>query len=297
VNSARLEDIHLRDPFLLPVATEGVTYLFGSTDPDPWNPPGIGFDCWRSTDLETWEGPLPAFRPAPGFWADRNFWAPEVHAYQGRYFMLASFKAPDAARGTQILVADSPQGPYEPWSDGPVTPRGWECLDGTLYVDESDAPWIVYCHEWLQVVDGRMIAQRLSLDLRESLGSPIELFRASDGPWVGGSDPAGLYDTPAYVTDGPWLRRLASGALIMLWSSGNTTGSYAMGIARSTSGTIVGPWEHEPEPLWAEDGGHGMIVRALDGRLLVTLHQPNQTPLERPVFAEIVETEHSVRLA
>ena len=63
---------------------------------------------------------------------------------------------------------------------------------------------------------------------------------------------------------GPWLHRLASGALVMLWS---------------------------------RDGGHGMIVRTLDGRLLVTLHQPNQTPLERSVFAEIEETPTTVRLA
>lgn len=291
-----LSQIHLRDPFLLPVATEGVTYLFGSTDPDPWNPPGIGFDCWRSTDLVDWEGPIPAFRPPPGFWADRNFWAPEVHFHLGRYFMFASFKAPDVARGTAVLVADSPAGPFEPWSDGPVTPREWECLDGTLYVDGAGEPWIVYCHEWLQVTDGRMIAQRLTRDLRQSTGEPLELFRASSAPWVGGSDPAGLFDQPAYVTDGPWLHRLPSGVLIMLWSSGNRAGSYAMGIARSTSGTIDGPWEHQAEPLWASDGGHGMIVRALDGRLLVTLHQPNVTPLERPVFAEIVETADSVRL-
>lgn len=116
-----------------------------------------------------------------------------MHRYQGRYFLLASFKSPDAARGTQVLVADAPAGPYEPWSPGPITPAGWECLDGTLYVDPAGDPWIVYCHEWLQVVDGRMIAQRLSPDLREAVGEPIELFTASQAPWVGGSDPAGLY--------------------------------------------------------------------------------------------------------
>lgn len=37
-------------------------------------------------------------------------------------------------RGTQILRADKPEGPFVPLSDGPVTPADWECLDGTLYV-------------------------------------------------------------------------------------------------------------------------------------------------------------------
>lgn len=83
----------------------------------------------------------------------------------------------------------------------------------------------------------------------------------------------------------------------MLWSSGGKDGSYAMGIARSQSGSIEGPWEHQAEPLWGRDGGHGMIVRTLDGELLVTLHQPNDTPHERALFAPIVELRDSVRLA
>ena len=210
--------------------------------------------------------------------------------------MFASFKAPGLCRGTQVLVSDAPAGPFVEWSDGPVTPSDWECLDGTLFLDDAGDPWLVYCHEWLQVIDGRMIAQRLTPDLRAATGEPAELFTASQAPWVGAGDPAGLSDLRA-ATDGPWLHRLASGALVMLWSSGGKDGSYAMGIARSTSGTVLGPWVHEPEPLWSRDGGHGMIARTLDGRLLVTLHQPNQTPFERSVFAEIEETADSIRLA
>ena len=37
-----------------------------------------------------------------------------------------------------------------------VTPDGWQSLDGTLYVDRSGKPWMVFCHEWLQVGDGQM---------------------------------------------------------------------------------------------------------------------------------------------
>ena len=69
-----------------------------------------------------------------------------------------------------------------------------------------------------------------------------------------------------------------------------------MGIARSTTGTIEGPWEHETHPIWGENGGHGMIFRTFDSRLYLTLHTPNQTPFERPVFVEIEETEDSLRV-
>ena len=292
-----LADIQIRDPYLLTVPDEGAYYLFGSTDADIWRPPATGFDCYRSTDLASWEGPVAAFRPPVGFWSDRNYWAPEVHPYQGRWFMFATFKAEGVCRGTQILVATRPEGPYEPWSDGPVTPRDWECLDGTLHVDADGDPWLVFCHEWEQVLDGEVVAQRLSRDLREPLGEPQTLFAASSAAWVRPlRHPRIPADAKAYVTDGPFLHRLASGALIMLWSSFGDQG-YAMGIARSTSGHVTGPWVQEAEPLWGADGGHGMIARLLDGELLLTLHQPNDTPNERTVLRRLVETDETVTLA
>ncbi|MFC7404966.1 glycoside hydrolase family 43 protein [Georgenia alba] len=292
----RLSDIQIRDPFLLTVPEDGGYVLFGSTDNDIWRPPATGFDCYRSTDLEGWEGPIPAFRPPAGFWSDRNFWAPEVHRHAGRFFMLATFKADGVRRGTQVLVADRPVGPYVPWSDGPVTPRDWECLDGTLHVDGAGEPWMVFCHEWEQVHDGEVCAVRLSQDLRQAVGEPVLLFRASEAPWAVRLRHRRVpEDVAAYVTDGPFLHRLASGGLVMLWSSLGSRG-YAMGVARSVTGTVRGPWVQEETPLWADDGGHGMIARTLDGRLLLTLHQPNDTPHERTVLRELVETAQTVRL-
>jgi arabinan endo-1,5-alpha-L-arabinosidase len=39
-----------------------------------------------------------------------------------------------------------------------------------------------------------------------------------------------------------------------------------------------------------------MIFRGFDGRLFVTLHKPNNSPMERPVFLEIEETDTGIRL-
>ena len=97
-----LRDLRIRDVFVLPCPQEQCYYLYGSTDPDTWNGPGVGFDAYVTTDFEHAEGPFPAFRRAPGFWADRHFWAPEVHVYRGRYYMLASFKSADRCRGTDL---------------------------------------------------------------------------------------------------------------------------------------------------------------------------------------------------
>lgn len=294
----KTNDIQIRDPFVVPIEDEDMYFLFGTTDANCWCGTGTGFDCYKSSDLLDWEGPIPAFRPLPAFWATTNFWAPEVHPFRGRFYMFASFKADVQYRGTQILVSDSVSGPYIPLTDGPVTPPDWQCLDGTLCVDLAGHPWIVFCHEWVQVHNGAIYAMRLSPDLKQSVGRPVFLFNASEGAWVRQPEwpkEGASRRFPDYVTDGPFLHRLASGSLIMLWSSFGKQG-YAMGIARSETGDVTGPWRQEAEPLWAEDGGHGMIFRALDGRLFVTFHSPNMTPNERPVFVEIEEAGDGIRL-
>ena len=45
-------------------------------------------------------------------------------------------------------------------------------------------PWMVFCHEWVQIGDGTMDAVRLAADLSKPVGEPIQLFRASDAPGV-----------------------------------------------------------------------------------------------------------------
>jgi hypothetical protein len=212
--------------------------------------------------------------------------------------MFASFKAETRYRGTQILAADSIAGPYAPLTDGPITPPDWECLDGTLHVDTDGHPWIVFCHEWVQVHNGAMCAMRLSPDLKQPAGRPVLLFSASEGPWVDKPDwpeEGSSQRFPRYVTHGPYLRRLRDGTLIMLWSSAGTDG-YAMGIAHSQSGEVLGPWTQQAEPLWADDGGHGMLFDTFDGRLMLTFHRPNNTPNERPVFVEAEEAGGTVHI-
>ena len=267
-------EIRVRDPYIVPVRETGKYYLFGTTDTDPWNE-GEGFLVYESEDLEHWSEPKWAFLPPEGFWANQNFWAPEVHHFNGYWYIFASFKAEGVCRGTQILRSESVTGPYAPISDGPVTPRDWECLDGTLHVDENGKPWMVFCHEWVQVHDGEICCIPLSDDLTHAIGEPTLLFRASEGPWV-----VPLWNSKDnFVTDGPFLYRSNNGALRMLWSSFSTE-DYTISYAESQSGTIFGPWiQHETGVV--VNGGHGMVFDTFDGQTLLSIHSPNASPLER----------------
>lgn len=267
-------EIRVRDPYIVPIKETGKYYLFGTTDTDPWNA-GEGFLVYESEDLEHWSEPKWAFLPPEGFWANQNFWAPEVHHFNGYWYIFASFKAEGVCRGTQILRSESVTGPYVPISDGPVTPRDWECLDGTLHVDENGKPWMVFCHEWVQVHDGEICCIPLSDDLTHAIGEPALLFRASEGPWV-----VPLWNSKDnFVTDGPFLYRSNNGALRMLWSSFSTE-DYTISYAESQSGTIFGPWiQHETGVV--VNGGHGMVFDTFDGQTLLSIHSPNASPLER----------------
>jgi arabinan endo-1,5-alpha-L-arabinosidase len=282
------EQIHIRDPFILPVGDGKIYYMYGTTDMDCWNAPGVGFDVYKSTNLDDWQGPFPAFRPSCDFWAEKNFWAPEVYQYNGKYYMFASFFAEGKCRGTQSLVSESPLGTFVPNSKTVLTPKEWECLDGTLYVDEN-VPWMIFCHEWVQVGDGTICAVKLSTDLKETISEPIELFKASYAPWVELLiiENAGL---KGYVTDGPFLFKTCNNQLLMIWSSFRNQ-KYALGIARSITGHIMGPWMHDTQPLYSEDGGHGMLFKTFSGQLMLSIHSPNNTPNERPVFLAIKDVD------
>lgn len=289
----RLSEIQIRDPF---VFREGDTYyLFGSTDKDIWRAPGVGFDVYRGTApgvFTQFEGPFPAFRPPAGFWSTTNFWAPEVYAHAGAHHMFATFKPVEGRRGTAVLRSVAgPLGPFEPWSDGPVTPADWECLDGTLFVDDGGAAWMVFCHEWQQVGDGQVCAMPLTPDLRAAAGEPRLLFTASEAPWTA---PLRGRAPGSYVTDGPYPHRYADGRLSLLWSSFGTVGNYCIGEAASLSGTIAGPWRQAERPLYEADGGHGMLFTAPDGTLHLAIHTPNATPDERPVFVAVEETDEGL---
>lgn len=269
-------DINLRDPFVMP--HNGKYYLYGSRV-------GVqtGFDVYVSEDLENWRKSGSVFEYKAGFFGTCCFWAPEVHPYNGRFYMFATFGSQDRHRGTAVLVSDSPEGPFTEYSDGPVTPNDWECLDGTLYVSHEGKPYMVFCHEWTQIGDGEICAVELSEDLRTAVSEPKVLWKASDAQWV--ANICREEDRLGLVTDGPWVMRVGA-ELICLWSSYDKNG-YVEAVSRSHDGTVMGNWTVDQKILFGGDGGHGMVFETFKGTYKFVCHMPNTHLLERPNFRDI----------
>ena len=276
----KLTDINIRDPFVL--THNGKYYLYGTRGPTCWGP-ADGFDVYVSEDMENWSEPHVCFHNDGSFWATRNYWAPEVYAYKGSFYMFASFKNDSVRRGTAILRADSPLGPFAPHSEGCITPAEWECLDGTFYVSPEGRPYMVFCHEWVQAGDGEICVVELTADLKAPAGEPFLLFRASEAAWCKTMHHSS--GISGCVTDGPFMWRTSDGTLLCLWAS-FSEGGYTEGVAMSDNGDITGKFT-QLEPLFMDDGGHGMVFHDFSGGLWLTLHSPNEHLLERPIFHRI----------
>lgn len=281
---------HLRDPFIL--VENGVYYAYGT---------GIDTGSWASSvwdlyinksgrlDGEWKHSEKPVYINPPH--AVQDHWAPEVHKYKGRFYMFATYRSDlTEHHGCTILRADSPEGPFAEITDGTITPRDWDSIDGTLYVDKAGTPWMIFVHEWTSTDDGvgRMAAAKLSEDLTHFVSEPVELFRGDAPSWAAGK-----------ITDGCFLYDTVDGNLLMLWSNFDMEGKYCVGIAHSENGKVDGTWIQEPELLFSSkmtgncDGGHGMIFKALDGNLYLSIHSPNDPAFykqpEKMIFVPVKE--------
>lgn len=269
-------EINIRDPFVL--AENGVYYLYGTRAKDFGCRVG-GVDVYTSADLENWSEPYECFNSVEYNLNKEVNWAPEVHKYNGKYYMFITFTMENGNRGTYILRSDSPKGPFAPYSDGAVTPKDWMSLDGTLYIDKENKPYIIFCHEHVQIEDGTICYAELTEDLKAIKGEIVTLFAASSPNWADEYE-----EGKHFITDGPFLYRTKSDELIMIWST-FIDHKYAECMVRFKNGEIGTEFEHL-EPLLKNDGGHGMIFNTNNG-LYLTYHTPNKSLSERPAFKKL----------
>lgn len=281
----KLEEINIRDPFILP--HEGMYYLYGTRSATCWGK-AEGFDCYYSRDLEDWEGPVEIFHRPEDFPLDENYWAPECYYIEGKFYLLTTFGGEHVKKGIYLLSSEKPTGPFALYS-GRLTPEDWTCIDGSLYRKEG-CTYLLFSHSFEDgVLDGDMCYLKLSADLKQAEAEPKWLFSAAKAPWPRpfpwAKEEFGI-EGPCYFTDGPFVIEGEDGMLHLYWSSWCTNG-YAVGEAVSESGGIEGPWKHLDRLIFPENGGHGMAFRRFDGTLLYTLHYPNDKYKEHPIFIEL----------
>lgn len=289
----KTSEVNIRDPFVL--VHGGNYYLYGTRSATCWGP-ADGFDCYVGRDLENWDGPIEIFRRPEGFFADREYWAPECIFYQDAFYLITTFGGKNTKKGIYVLKAENPAGPFEVYS-GRLTREDWICIDGTVYF-EGQTPYLIFSHSFEDTPDGDMCIVKLSKDLKRPEGDTTVLFSAREAKWAKPVPFAKAefgMDGDVYFTDGPCIVNTGDGKLYMTWSSWGDCG-YAVGVAVSESGRLAGLWKQDATPLYPENGGHGMMFRDLDGKLKFALHFPNDKYKERPVFMDVTAGEKGLTL-
>lgn len=267
-----MDSITLSDPFILADSATNMYYMTGT-----------GGMLWKSKDMKLWDGPYKVTQTDPASWMGPSpmIWAAEIHQYKGKYYYFATFTnravfidtvqgRPIERRASHVLVSDKPDGPYIPMKDPTYLPANKPTLDATLWFDTDGKPYMVYCYEWLQNLNGTVEKIELKPDFSGTIGEGKVMFRASESPWSREKDANGN-DKPNKVTDGPYLFKTGTGRLGMIWTSW-IYDVYTQGVAYSKSRTLDGPWVQEPNPITPPNYGHGMIFKSLDGRLLMSIH-------------------------
>ena len=274
----------LRDPYVF--LEDGVYYLYGTGGKLYKNYSRSLSGDWNTvgTVVET---------PAV---ADGNyFWAPEVYKYNNAYYMFTSYHSSETGhRGCAVFRSDSPEGTFVQISNGTITPNDYDCIDGSLYIDKQNQPWMIFSEESDGSSTGRMLAAQLSADLTSFTTTPIELFKADEASWSSGK-----------ISEGPGMYRCENGELLMVWSGFEYVDDvyyYCVGTSRSDNGEITGNWTHDSTLLYSKelsgeyDGGHGMVFESLTGQLYLSVHSPNNVEgvNPKPVFVPIKEVNGSL---
>jgi len=291
----------LHDPYILADEASHTYYLYTANNRTMSGDGARGVMAYQSKDLIHWSTPTVVYTvPTTDCWnANSAPWAPEVHYYKGKYYLICTLHnngvnlatgAPGydsehwttvPRRASMISVADSPEGPFIGLSpQEPVTGVSLDTLDGTLYVAPDGQPYLVYAHEWIQKEDGTIEAIPLTEDLSAAAGEPIYLFKASDAPFYkdptyapvkADYNPINTKQLSSYVTDGCELYNTPDGSIVMLWTTYRED-RYIELQAISRTGNIAGPWEQLDEKIVADDKGHGMVFNTFEGNKLFVCH-------------------------
>ena len=295
----KTSDIRIRDPFI--VAEKGIYYLYGTcslceNDKNVY--------VRKSSDMENWSDPTPIFTIPENSWAVGELWAPEVHRYNGKFYLFVSILGKNGLRGVQIAVCDTPDGAFECIVNHPATPEHQSCIDGTLYVEDG-TPYIVYSHDWpdnyveeVGAFVGQIAAAELTPDLCEQAGEPFLLFNSNEAPLSAGRPTRHTRNGVRmyrYGSDAPFVMKNEDGSLTLLWSP-IPGGTYIVASAVNKSGKIKGEWVHQTEPVFGNNGGHPMIFDGFDGKKKICMHYPEKPPMERTLVLDVEVKEGIVKI-
>ncbi|HTA31769.1 MAG TPA: family 43 glycosylhydrolase, partial [Candidatus Cybelea sp.] len=122
------------DPSIIRVGKD----YWATTTSSEWGPQ---FPLLHSTDLVNWEQVGDVFSHRPE-WADRNFWAPEISQYKGRFYIYYVGHQKGGRLAVAVAMAGKPGGPYT--DHGPIVSQEHGSIDPVPCLDEHGKLYLVW---------------------------------------------------------------------------------------------------------------------------------------------------------
>lgn len=255
-NEPAINKVPFGDPFIM--LWQGKYYAYGTHAAD-------GIEVLVSDDLLNWSVPEGISKglalSKDDVWADRWFWAPEVYAIKGKFYMYYS-----ADEHICVATGDSPLGPFKQEIQKPMI-EGEKCIDNSLFIDDDGKPYLLFdrfndgLNIWVAELESNLI------DIKpETMKKCIHVSQPWEEIWP-------------RVNEGSFVMK-HNGIYYMTYSA-NSYESPFYGVGVATATNIYGSWtKYENNPALQKPGdlvgiGHSALFTDKEGKLRIVFHAHN----------------------
>lgn len=269
---------NIGDPFVLK-ASDGKYYMYATSAAN-------GYYVWSSDNMLDWSKLGYAFQAPAGSWGIKDFWAPEVVEYKGKYYMYYSARWKDNnSLRVGVAVSDKPAGPFKNIENKPMFDFGYAAIDADVIVDENGKKYMYYSRDCSEnLVAGRHESHIYGIELSDDMlsvkGEP-KLLSKPEQEWELQSGNEWRWN------EGPLVFK-KDGTYYMMYS-GNFYGDKKYGIGYGFSKSPLGPFvKYEGNPIVSyveskdkvlvSGPGHNSLTVSPDGKDYYIVYHSHTEP-------------------
>ncbi|MDR0636171.1 MAG: glycoside hydrolase family 43 protein [Treponema sp.] len=256
------------DPFVL--KTDDGYYCYATSS-------SRGFLAWRSTNLVDWEAIGIVFNAMrSGQWASADFWAPEVVAHNGKYYLYYSGRwMANGSLRIGVAISESPAGPFIDALGRPLFDQGYAVIDAHVFSDSNGQKYLYYSRDCSEnTVNGNneshIYGALLADDLLSLAGEPV-LLAQPEQAWE---------DTGSWHwNEAPFVIKHDNDYYLLYSANHFAMRSYSVGyaVSRAPLGPFV-KYDHNPvlyappEQAEVSGPGHLCVTSSRSGNLYAVYH-------------------------
>ncbi len=272
--------IHLADPTIF--LNKGTYYLYGTVEGNS----GQGFLVYTSNDMKTWKIPSEvkdgyALKKGDAF-GDKQFWAPQVFAYNNKFFM-----AYVANENIAVAQSNSPLGPFTQTVKVALSAPVKQ-IDPFIFIDDDGKKYLYH----VRLINGnKLFVAEMTDDFSAIKPETLtECINATED-WEN--------TTHAYpVAEGPSILKHNNLYYFVYTANDFRNPDYAVGYAVSSS--PYGPWKkYTGNPILSRKNigkngtGHGDFIKDDKGNLVYVFHTHNSDTKVAPRTTAIIKAKFS----